>query len=46
MKRSFLALVAAVALATNSMIVSPTIGAGETAPPMGGGYTDVYPDPG
>ena len=44
-KRSFLTSVAGLALATSSMLVSPTIGAGQTAPPMGGGYTDVIPIP-
>lgn len=44
-KRSFLTSVAGIALATSSMLVSPTIGAAQTAPPMGGGYTDVIPIP-
>src|SRR3984957_1531025 len=44
-KRSFLTSVAGLALATSSMLVSPTISAGQTAPPMGGGYTEVVPLP-
>jgi hypothetical protein len=44
-KRRFLTSVAGLALAISSMLVSPTIGAAQTAPPMGGGYTDVIPIP-
>ena len=44
-KRSFLTSVAGLALATSSMLVSPTIGSAQTPPPMGGGYTDVIPIP-
>jgi dienelactone hydrolase len=44
-KRSFLTSVAGLVVATSSMLVSPTVDAGGTAPPMGGGYTDVIPIP-
>src|SRR6185437_15147300 len=44
-KRSFLTSVASLVVATSSMLVSPSVDAGETAPPMGGGYTDVVPIP-
>jgi dienelactone hydrolase len=44
-KRSFLTSVASLVVATSSMLVSPIVDAGETAPRMGGGYTDVIPIP-
>jgi dienelactone hydrolase len=43
MKRSFLASMAGMALATNSVIVFPTIGVAQTAPSIGGGYTNAIP---
>jgi dienelactone hydrolase len=44
-KRSLLTSVASLVVATSSMLASPSVDAGETAPPMGGGYTDVIPIP-
>ena len=42
MKRNFLAQAAAAGLAG---VVLPSLAAGQTAPPMGGGYTNVIPIP-
>lgn len=45
MKRKFLRQVAATALAVGVMPALPILTAGQTTPPMGGGYTNVIPIP-
>ena len=45
MKHKFLAPMAVVAISTTAMIAIPSVSAGQTSPPMGGGYTNVIPIP-
>jgi dienelactone hydrolase len=45
MKRSFSASVTVATLWTTAIVVFPSMSKAETAPPMGGGYTDVIPIP-
>jgi DNA polymerase III subunit epsilon len=45
MKRKFLAQIAATALAVGATSGLPSLAAGQTMPPMGGGYKDVIPIP-
>ena len=45
MKRKFLAQIAATALAVGATSDLPSLAAGQTTPPMGGGYKDVIPIP-
>jgi dienelactone hydrolase len=45
MKRSLSTSVAAMALTLGVIVVLPATGTSQTAPPMGGGYTDVIPIP-
>ena len=45
MKRKFLAQMAATALAVGATPGLPSLAAGQTMPPMGGGYKDVIPIP-
>ena len=45
MKRHFLALVAATALAFGAAVALPSFAAAQTSPPMGGGYREVSPIP-
>ena len=45
MKRLGAAFTAVGAFAAGVIVVSPSLGAAETAPPMGGGYTNVIPIP-
>lgn len=45
MKRHFSTSVAALVIATSSMVAFPIVGAAQTAPLMGGGYPNVIPIP-
>src|SRR5882757_1352913 len=45
MKRNFLTPAAAVALTLRAIVIIPASGTSQTAPPMGGGYTNVIPIP-
>jgi hypothetical protein len=45
MKRKFLTQVAATALAVGATSGLPSLAAGQTTPPMSGGYKDVIPIP-
>ena len=45
MKRNFSMSVAAMALTLGAVVLFPTIGAGQTAPPMSGGYTNIIAIP-
>jgi dienelactone hydrolase len=45
MKRNFSTLVAAMALTLGAIVFLPAIGASQTPPPIGGGYTNVIPIP-
>jgi dienelactone hydrolase len=45
MKRNFLTPAAAVALTLSAIVIIPASGTSQTAPPMGGGYTNVIPIP-